>query len=57
MRRIALAALLAPSAVLYSLWLFDAPDKARAFDDLVAALRATEEWSCVEREVDIRLAR
>jgi len=29
----------------------------RAFDDLVAALRATEEWKYVEREVDIRLVR
>lgn len=28
---------------------------ANAFDDLVAALRATEEWKYVEREVDIRL--
>lgn len=30
---------------------------AAAFDDLVAALRATEEWKFVEREVDIRLVR
>jgi hypothetical protein len=30
---------------------------ASAFDDLVAALRATEEWKFVEREVDIRLVR
>jgi hypothetical protein len=28
-----------------------------AFDDLVAALRATEEWKFVDREVDIRLMR
>jgi chlorite dismutase len=28
-----------------------------AFDDLVAALRATEEWKFVEREVDLRLVR
>lgn len=28
-----------------------------AFDDLVAALRGTEEWSYVDREVDIRLER
>ena len=28
-----------------------------AFDDLLAALRATEEWKYVEREVDIRLIR
>jgi len=38
------------------LTLFDyAKDVAGAFDDLVAALRATEEWKYVEREVDIRL--
>lgn len=30
---------------------------AAAFDDLVAALRATAEWKFVEREVDIRLER
>jgi chlorite dismutase len=28
-----------------------------AFEDLVAALRATEEWKYVEREVDIRMVR
>jgi hypothetical protein len=40
------------------LTLFDfAEAEARAFDDLVAALRATEEWKFVEREVDIRLVR
>jgi hypothetical protein len=40
------------------LTLFDyAKDDAAAFDDLVAALRATEEWKFVEREVDIRLER
>lgn len=40
------------------LTLFDyAKDDAGAFDDLVAALRATEEWKYVEREVDIRLVR
>jgi chlorite dismutase len=38
------------------LTLFDyAKADAAAFDDLVAALRATEEWKFVEREVDIRL--
>jgi hypothetical protein len=26
-----------------------------AFDELVPALRATEEWKHVEREVDVRL--
>lgn len=40
------------------LTLFDyAPGDAGAFDDLVAALRTTEEWKYVEREVDIRLVR
>jgi hypothetical protein len=40
------------------LTLFDySKDDARAFDDLVAELRATEEWKYVEREVDIRLVR
>ncbi len=40
------------------LTLFDYARKdAQAFDDLVAALRATEEWKYVEREVDIRLVR
>jgi hypothetical protein len=40
------------------LTLFDfAKSDAPAFDDLVAALRATEEWKYVEREVDIRLVR
>jgi hypothetical protein len=40
------------------LTLFDyAKAEAKAFDELVAALRATEEWKYVEREVDIRLLR
>lgn len=34
-----------------------APADTSAFDDLVAALRETEEWNYVEREVDIRLTR
>lgn len=38
-------------------WFEYAPADASPFDDLVAALRATEEWSYVEREVDIRLIR
>lgn len=38
-------------------WFEFAPEHAGAFDDLVARLRATEEWSYVEREVDIRLVR
>lgn len=40
------------------LTLFDyTPADANAFEDLVAALRATEEWKYVDREVDIRLVR
>jgi hypothetical protein len=40
------------------LTLFDyAPGEAAAFDDLLAALRATEEWKYVDREVDLRLVR
>ena len=38
-------------------WFEFAPSNAVAFDELVARLRATEEWSYVEREVEIRLAR
>lgn len=38
-------------------WFDYAPQHAQAFEDLVAELRATEEWKFVEREVDIRLAR
>src|SRR5262249_24036205 len=35
---------------------FGAGDEGR-FDELVARLRATEEWRYVEREVEVRLAR
>jgi chlorite dismutase len=38
-------------------WFEYAPADAAAFEELVAALRATEEWRYVEREVDVRLAR
>lgn len=38
-------------------WFDYAPALASAFEDLVAELRATEEWKFVERETDIRLAR
>jgi hypothetical protein len=38
-------------------WFDYAPKDARAFDDLLAELRATEEWRFVEREVEIRMAR
>jgi hypothetical protein len=36
-------------------WFEFTPDDAGLFDDLVGSLRSTEEWSYVEREVDIRL--
>lgn len=38
-------------------WFEYEPAEAAAFNGLVAALRATEEWKYVEREVDIRLVR
>jgi hypothetical protein len=38
-------------------WFEYAPEHAREFEALVAALRATPEWDYVEREVDIRLVR
>lgn len=38
-------------------WFEFAPEHARAFEELVARLRQTDEWSYVEREVDIRLVR
>ena len=38
-------------------WFDYAPEHAQAFEELVAELRATEEWKFVEREVDFRLAR
>lgn len=38
--------------------LFDfAPEHEAAFDDMLAALRETEEWRYVEREVDVRFER
>lgn len=37
-------------------WFDFAPEQAQAFEDLVGALRATEEWQYVDRELDIRLA-
>ena len=37
-------------------WFEYAPSDTVAFNNLVAELRATEEWNYVEREVDIRLA-
>lgn len=38
-------------------WFEFAPQDAAAFEELVAMLRAREEWQYVEREVDVRLAR
>jgi chlorite dismutase len=38
-------------------WFEYAPEHAGLFEDLVGMLRATEEWSYVEREVDVRVVR
>jgi hypothetical protein len=38
-------------------WFEFHPDQQAAFNDLMARLRATDEWSSVEREVDVRLIR
>lgn len=38
-------------------WFEFAPADEAAFDELVERLRSTEEWSSVEREIDIRLHR
>jgi hypothetical protein len=38
-------------------WFEFAPEHARAFDDLLAMLRGREEWTFVDREVDLRLSR
>lgn len=38
-------------------WFEYAPSDAPAFDELVAELRASEEWKYVEREIDIRVVR
>jgi chlorite dismutase len=38
-------------------WFEYAPDDEPAFDDLLARLRATAEWTYVTREVDVRLER
>jgi hypothetical protein len=38
-------------------WFEYAPEHAAAFEELVAALRSTAEWTYVEREIDIRLER
>jgi chlorite dismutase len=38
-------------------WFEFAPEHAVAFEELVSRLRATPEWSYVDREVDVRLVR
>ncbi len=38
-------------------WFEFAPPDLIRFEELVERLRATEEWTYVEREIDIRLAR
>jgi len=38
-------------------WFEFAPEHKGAFEELVARLRATKEWTFVEREIDIRLER
>jgi hypothetical protein len=38
-------------------WFEFAPEHTDAFEELVERLRATEEWTYVEREIDIRLIR
>ena len=38
-------------------WFEYAPRDSAVFDDLLAALRGTEEWKYIEREIDIRLER
>jgi chlorite dismutase len=38
-------------------WFEFAPEEEPAFDNLLARLRATEEWRYVDREIDIRLTR
>jgi chlorite dismutase len=38
-------------------WFEYAPAHAEAFEELVGKLRETEEWTYVEREVDVRLVR
>ncbi len=38
-------------------WFEFAPEDEAAFDDLLVRLRATPEWTYIDREVDIRLAR
>ena len=46
-----------PEAFDFLTWFEYAPTDEGAFDDLLAALRASQEWTYVEHEVDIRLVR
>jgi chlorite dismutase len=38
-------------------WFEFAPEHTRLFEDLLGILRASEEWTYVEREVDVRIVR
>jgi hypothetical protein len=38
-------------------WFEYASADSASFDELVAALRATEEWAYVDREIDVRVLR
>jgi chlorite dismutase len=38
-------------------WFEYAPEHAQSFEDLVGGLRETEEWSYVEREMDVRVVK
>jgi len=38
-------------------WFEYAPGDADRFEELVQMLRASDEWTFIEREVDVRLAR
>jgi hypothetical protein len=38
-------------------WFEFAPEAQSAFDELLAALRATEEWKYIDREVELRATR
>jgi chlorite dismutase len=49
--------LAAPEPFDFLTWFDYTADQTQAFEDLVGALRQTEEWAYVEREVDIRLTR
>lgn len=46
-----------PSPFDFLTWFDFAPEAQPAFDDLLGALRRTEEWQYVEREVEVRVQR